>query len=69
CKPFELIQSEVTQLNLILDLTGMVLTEEHSSLTNQPLCRGSGGGTRPPVGGLGGNPPIWVLSKERLILA
>jgi hypothetical protein len=37
--------------------------------TDQPLCRGSGGGTRPPVGGLGGTPPILVFpsfSKARL---
>ena len=32
--------------------------------TNQPLCRGFGGGTRPPIGGLGGSPPILVSPKN-----
>jgi hypothetical protein len=30
---------------------------------DQSLCRGSGGGTRPPVGGLGGTPPNLGFSQ------
>ena len=38
-------------------INGTGLTNTTVNTTYQPLCRGSGGGTRPPVGGLGGSPP------------
>ncbi len=33
------------------------------------LCAGGlGEALRPPVGGLGGNPPIWVFPKQQSLL-
>ncbi|MBW4647153.1 MAG: hypothetical protein KME06_00405 [Kastovskya adunca ATA6-11-RM4] len=37
--------------------------------TDQTLCRGSGGGTHPPVGGLGGSPPKLGFSQKQLFAA